>query len=70
MLKETNLLLEVSIFMFMLEEFRILGSNEKYVVKLGKNVFANSLVGTSIQDSSKREKSNRQVVLSKANLTT
>jgi len=55
-LEETDLLLEVSIFMSMLEELRTVGSNEEYVVKLGKNVFANSLVDTPIQDGSRREK--------------
>ena len=43
--------------MTMLKEFRTVGSNEKYVVKLGKNVFANSLIDALIQDSSKRERS-------------
>ena len=41
----------------MLKEFRTVGSNEKYVVKLGKIVFANSIKDALIQDSSKRERS-------------
>jgi len=41
----------------MLEEFRTVGSNEEYVVKLGKNVFANSLINSPIQDGDKRERS-------------
>jgi len=55
-LEKTDLSLEVSIFISMLEEFRTVGSNEEYVVKLWKNILANSLVSTPIQDSSKRKK--------------
>jgi len=44
--------------MSILEVFWTNGMIKEYLVVLGNNVFATSLIGTTIQDSGKRERSN------------
>jgi len=47
----------------MLEVFWMDGMTNKSLVVLGNNVFANSLIGATIQDGGKRERSNDASVL-------
>ena len=54
-LKETNLLLKVLIFISILKVFWTDGMSKESLVILENNVFTNSLIGITIQDSSKRE---------------
>ena len=59
-LEEHDLSLEVLIFMSILELYWTDRVNKKLMVVLGNNIFANSLIGVTIQDSGKRERSNEQ----------
>ena len=54
LLKENDLPLEVLMFIFMFEEFRIDGMSKE---SIGNNVFTNSFINTPIQDIGKRERS-------------
>ena len=56
-LEKTNLSLGVSISMSMLEVFWTDGMTNESLVVLENNIFANSLINTTIQDSGKRERS-------------
>jgi len=58
MLKETDLPIEVSIYMSIFEYTKTVGLIEECVENLEKNIFANSSVDASIQNSNKRERSN------------
>ena len=60
LLKKTNLPLRISmsISISMLKEFWVFKEDGKCLVVLRNNIFTNSLINTTIQDSGKRERSN------------
>ena len=59
LLKKTDLPLRISVLIFisMLKEFWVFKEDGKCLVILRNNIFTNSLISTTIQDSSKRERS-------------
>jgi len=57
-LEKADLPLEVLIFISILEVFWTNGMIKEFLVVLRNNIFANSLISTTVQDSSKKERSN------------